>query len=311
MKRVFVIGGANIDIQGTSFSKLVAADSNPGSISYSFGGVGRNIAENLALLKNNVVFVSAIGNDLFGKDMYQYCSAVGMDMKYCVQANQNSSTYLAVMDEHSDMALAINDMRILEHLDDELIDKVFGELNEDDILIIDTNLAEKTINYVLTNCPCKVYMDPISTVKAQKIRPLLNKIFMLKPNHLEAAELSGIKPVDKESYSQVLDYFLNKGIKEIVVSLGKDGIIAANEDEKFWIKHEFVKMQNATGAGDSFLAGYVHQALNGESIDKKVRYAVASAILNVQSKFTVSELMNQVEVNRVLDEIEMERIELC
>ena len=311
MKRVFVIGGANIDIQGTSFSRLVTADSNPGLISYSFGGVGRNIAENLALLKNNVVFVSAIGNDLFGKDMYQYCNSIGMDMSYCVQAEQNSSTYLAVMDENSDMALAINDMRILEHIDAELISKVFTEIQSDDILILDTNLTEEMIGYILSNCPCRVYLDPISSVKAVKIQPFLDKIFMLKPNHLEASELSGIELTDAASYVKVLDYFLANNVKEVVVSLGKDGVIVADANEKFWIKHEFVKMQNATGAGDSFLAGYVHQALNGESMDKKVRFAIASAILNVQSKFTVSESMSKDAVERILNEIEMERIELC
>jgi len=311
MNKVYVIGGANIDIQGTSFSRLVDKDSNPGLISYSFGGVGRNIAENLALLKENVRFVSAFGNDLYGIDMYRYCESVGVNMSFSIKANQNTSTYLAVMDENSDMAIAINDMRILTHIDEELISKVFNEVDSNDILILDTNLDEKMINHILLNCPCSVYMDPISTVKATKIKPLLKHIYMLKPNKLEAQQLSGIMLDSELNYVRTLDYFLDAGIEEIVISLGKNGVIAGNKKEKFWIKHSFVQMQNATGAGDSFLAGYVHKAMQGKDMDTKVRFAIASAILNVQSKFTVSELMSVNEVQKVLNEIEMERTELC
>ena len=49
-----VIGGVNIDIGGHSFQPLIPADSNPGKISVSLGGVGRNIAHNLSLLGTDV-----------------------------------------------------------------------------------------------------------------------------------------------------------------------------------------------------------------------------------------------------------------
>ena len=45
-----VVGGVNVDIGGRSHAKLVAADSNPGKVSVSLGGVGRNIAHNMALM---------------------------------------------------------------------------------------------------------------------------------------------------------------------------------------------------------------------------------------------------------------------
>ena len=77
MTRIYVVGGANIDIQGYSNKPLMFQDSNVGKVSYSYGGVARNIAENLALLNDDVCFVSAIGQDMFGSTMYQY-SAPGL-----------------------------------------------------------------------------------------------------------------------------------------------------------------------------------------------------------------------------------------
>ncbi|MDD6467718.1 MAG: carbohydrate kinase family protein [Erysipelotrichaceae bacterium] len=311
MAKAYVIGGANIDIQGASNHPLVLQDSNIGNVSYSFGGVARNIAENLALLKDEVVFVSAMGNDPFGKDMYQYCQSLGMDLTYCVQANQTSSMYLAIMDEKNDMALAINDMRILKHIDQSLLETVFSKIRPDDILIMDTNLDKEIITYLLDHCPCPIYLDPISTTKAKKICPYLDQIHMMKPNRMEAEIISGIYLDSKENYKKALQYFLDQGVEEIIISLGKDGVIAADRNQQFWMKHAFVPMKNATGAGDSFLAGYIHQTLKHANLEERVRFAIASAILTVSSEFTVSEYMSQDAVNQVLETIEMEKIELC
>ncbi|MBQ2310273.1 MAG: kinase, partial [Erysipelotrichales bacterium] len=114
MGKICVIGGANVDILGSSVKPVVPGDSNIGHITYSFGGVGRNIAENLALLGHAPVFVSVFGNDPIGEDMYRYCQAVGMDLSYSVKTDQVSSTYLAVLDDKNDMIAAINDMHILD-----------------------------------------------------------------------------------------------------------------------------------------------------------------------------------------------------
>ena len=67
MGKILVIGGANIDILGISSHHLISKDSNPGKIHVTFGGVGRNIAENCCNLKQNTIFVSVIGNDANGQ----------------------------------------------------------------------------------------------------------------------------------------------------------------------------------------------------------------------------------------------------
>ena len=64
---IMVIGGTNVDIQGFSRSELRAHDSNPGYVGVSFGGVGKNIAENIARLDINTKFITVFGNDLYGE----------------------------------------------------------------------------------------------------------------------------------------------------------------------------------------------------------------------------------------------------
>lgn len=311
MSKIYVIGGANIDIQGYSHQPLMFQDSNVGNVSYSFGGVARNIAENLVLLQNDVSFVSAIGQDLFGDDMYNYCQSIGMDLTYCVRPECNSSIYLAIMDNKNDMTLAINDMGILKNIDIDLLKKVFKNIKKDDVMVMDTNLEESIITYMLENCPCPIYLDPISSTKAKKAILHLSHVHMLKPNRLEAETMSGIFLGSKENYVKCLDYFLSQGVNEVVISLGKEGVIAANKQKKYWLRHAFVPMKNATGAGDAFLAGFVHQAVKNNDFISCVKCAIASAIINVQSVYTVSEKMFITEIEKVLETVEMEIEEIC
>ena len=117
-----VIGGANMDILGRPLNSLQVGDSNPGSVTCSPGGVGRNIAENLARLGSQTRLISAIGKDTYGQMIMNQCQQAGIDMKGCLQLNDaNTSTYLSVLDGDSDMHVAINDMAILERLSVEVL----------------------------------------------------------------------------------------------------------------------------------------------------------------------------------------------
>ena len=69
---VVVIGGANVDIGCTPYNELIPEDSNPGRITITFGGVGRNIAHNLANLGVNTKLITAVGNDPFGNEILNY-----------------------------------------------------------------------------------------------------------------------------------------------------------------------------------------------------------------------------------------------
>ena len=66
---LLLIGGSNIDYIGISQNKLISNVSNIGTISISFGGVMRNICENLARLNNNITFITAIGKDTLGQEL--------------------------------------------------------------------------------------------------------------------------------------------------------------------------------------------------------------------------------------------------
>ncbi|HRW31147.1 MAG TPA: PfkB family carbohydrate kinase, partial [Emcibacteraceae bacterium] len=120
---IAVIGGANMDICGASMAALSMHDSNPGKVTISPGGVGRNIAENLSLLGVSCQFFSAVGDDIFGDQLIKEGEKSGIDMSGVLRiAGMRTSTYLAVLDEQGDMAVSINDMEIVGEITPDYID---------------------------------------------------------------------------------------------------------------------------------------------------------------------------------------------
>ena len=79
---VTVVGGANMDIQGFTFEKIIYNDSNIGSVKLSLGGVGRNIGENLIKLGVNTKLISVIGDDIYGSKILEEANLIGLDMEH-------------------------------------------------------------------------------------------------------------------------------------------------------------------------------------------------------------------------------------
>ena len=81
-KYILVIGGSNMDLLGTPKNRLIMEDSNPGIVRSSPGGVARNISENLAHLKVETKLLSAVGKELFGKQIIVVTLKSGVDTNY-------------------------------------------------------------------------------------------------------------------------------------------------------------------------------------------------------------------------------------
>ena len=119
---IVVIGGVNMDIGAVSSARLVARDSNPGRVTTSLGGVGRNIAHNLCLLGEQVAMVTVLGQDGFAQSVRENASDIGLDLSHCATVpGGRTGTYLFIDDCDGDMALAVNDMDIYEHIPPEFL----------------------------------------------------------------------------------------------------------------------------------------------------------------------------------------------
>ena len=97
--RIFVIGGANLDIYAkVDKDTVVLYDSNPAHVSFSYGGVARNIVENIANMHAEPYFVSIFGKDAMGQGMYNDLKNKGVKLDYSiVDEKRPTSSYLAIL----------------------------------------------------------------------------------------------------------------------------------------------------------------------------------------------------------------------
>lgn len=288
-----VVGGVNVDIGGRSMAELVASDSNPGQVRSSLGGVGRNIAHNMALMGLDVKILTAMGEDVYGERISKSCIELDIDASHALRLPDcATSTYLYIADKNGEMVLAISDMEICDRITPAYLSANQQILQNAQVIVADTNIPQESLVYLAENCSVPIFCDPVSTIKAEKLRPILSKIHTLKPNRMEAELLSGVaihSPADAEKAAKVL---LEKGVQRVFMSMGADGMYAATAETQLWLPNIPGEMVNTTGCGDSAMAALVWAWMKGLSLEETVRAGLAAGSITMESSETINPAMS-------------------
>ncbi|TNH08551.1 PfkB family carbohydrate kinase [Testudinibacter sp. TR-2022] len=303
-QRVVTIGGTNMDIAGYSLGNIVFGDSNLGKIKCTPGGVGRNIAQNIAMLGKESHLISVVGDDLYGETVLERTKQAGAYVDRCYQLhNETTSTYLSLLDDNGEMVVAINDMDILKNLTPALLSSRLTFIQHADAIVLDCNLTEKTLAWIFSNsADIPIFVDSVSTFKAMKIKNWLSHIHTLKPNRLEAEALSGIEIKTNDDVLNVATWFHQQGLKRLVLSLGSRGVYFSEKDGMAgWAEPLKVNIVNVTGAGDAMMAGLVCCWLENITFADSVRYAQACAAMALSSEFTNNPNLSDDSVKKLLE----------
>ena len=314
--RIWVFGGANIDISGRAINPLVEYDSNIGHISFCHGGVGRNIAQAISLTLGDdgqVYFVTAFSGDEFGKLLKDDCKALGINCDYSIDTDDYpTSIYLALMDHKGDMKIAMSDMEILDVFNKEILEGVLSNVSEKDIIVTDLNLPKELLDVIIGESPCRVAVDPISIAKIKKVPDFLAKIDIFKPNKIEAEYLNSISITDETSAKESLKWFMDRGVKEIILTLGEKGVLLGLKDreEYYWFTHREIDLKNATGGGDTFLGAYIAVRSMGYSEIDAVEYAIGAAISTIETHESVCKHISRETLREVIESASIEYTKL-
>ena len=288
-----VIGGANMDIGGRPAGKLVPQDSNPGKVRMSLGGVGRNIAHNLALLEVDVRLLTAFGDDLYAQKIAASCGELGIDISQSLQVpGAATSTYLFIADEAGDMAVAVSDMDIYDHITPHWLASRQALLDNAQLIVFDTNIPADSIAWLAEHAKVPLFADPVSTAKAEKLRGVLGKLHTLKPNRLEAELLSGVTITDRASLDRCADVLLGTGLRRVLLSLGGEGIYAADHQARVLLPCLLGEMVNTTGCGDAAMAAVAWAYLEGTDLRDTALAALAAGSIAMESAETINANLN-------------------
>ena len=294
--QITIIGAVNIDLIGYPDNDLIFKDDNVGSLETILGGVGRNIAENLARLDVSVNFLTVFAKDHFALQIKNSCSTLNIDISHSLEVqNATTSTFMAIMDKHNDMALGISAMHIYDEIPNSFILNNLKLINSNEYCILETNIPQSTLELVVKNAPnTKFALDAVSGTKALKAKNILSHLHILKCNLIEAKLLSGIKVTSENDFELLVKHFLKLGVKKVFITLGKKGLIYGDKNSINRLKPMYkIQPINTTGGGDSFMAGLLLAELNNFNIHKMAKTATACAELTIQHKNTVHPKINK------------------
>lgn len=287
--RCAVIGGANIDIGGFPEGIVAMGDSNPGRVRLSAGGVGRNIACNLARLGVETHLLTALGGDAFSEVIRADCRTAGVRLDMAVAfEGEASSFYLFIADSAGDMRLAVNDMQLCSRLTPEVLAPCLDRLNAMDAVVLDANLPLQSLAWIAENVRAPLIADAVSSVKAARLLPAIGRLSILKPNALEAAALTGMRANDPASAEAAARHLVEMGAAQVFITLGERGVCCADSRESRFVPVAPAQVVNTTGAGDAFTAALTWAKLMGFSLEARARAGAAAASLAVECPQTVN-----------------------
>lgn len=281
-KRVVVVGGINVDITGTPGNALRLRDSNIGAVRLTSGGVGRNIAENLARMGFDVQLIAPLGSDIYADLHRKSCAALHIGLDYAPAFDMPSGAYLCMMDGKGDMLAGVNDMAICDAVTPADIN--MRAIDDADAVVLDANLPAEVLFAVAERATAPVFADPVSVAKCQRLSYALPYIFAIKPNIMEARALTGADTPEAAG-----ERLVELGVRRAYISLGGEGMYFKDEACAGRVRVEDVPITNATGAGDSATAAIVAGYLSGKNTTNAATLACCVAAMTIQSEKAVSE----------------------
>ena len=295
-----MVGGMNVDTLARITGPTVPASSNPGTTATAHGGVGRNVAENLARLGSPVRLIGVVGEDASGAALLDQLTTLDIDV-HGVRRTRDcaTGTYTAVLDRDGGLVVGVADMAATDSLGpDDVSDEA---LRDASWLVLDGNLRTDTIAHCLAlaeESGLPVVLDPVGVTKAARLGPLPG-LHTFTPNRDELAAWAGTDDLDA-----AMEHAHAQGIDVVWLREGADGsTLHIGDGARTWLRLPPADVVDVTGAGDAMLAAYVHRLRAGDPVVEAGWFATAAAWLTVQSTTAVRRDLTEDLVRDTLEEL--------
>lgn len=307
---IAVVGNVFVDIKGFPDDNYIPGGRNAGKVEIVHGGVGRNVAEDIANIELRPRFVSMVDDTPEGEEVLRKLKNHKVNTDYVPAVPNGMGMWLAVFDETGDIVGSISkrpDMSALETLINEKGDEIFADC---DSIVVEIDLDKEIIKSVFKYAEKykkRVYAVVANMSIASQRRDFLQSIDCFVCNVEEAgilfvSDFEGMSP--EELCDELSRKVVSARIPSMVVTLGSRGAVYADMNgDKGVYPARRVKVRDTTGAGDAFCAGVAIGLTYGKTMREAVEIGtrLASSVItvseNVCPRFLPQELGLDVKIN--------------
>ncbi len=268
---ILCIGGANVDHTYRLQQGMKQESSNPVSGTSAYGGVARNIAENLGRLNNPVALLSVVGEDPAGEGLLQHARRF-MDVSPTEKLPQyNTGAYVAVIDQKGDLAIGFADMDIAAAMDERWVLRHQDELKTFDWLLADCNLQADALGTLVAFAREHKRSLVLIGVSSAKIHRLPKDLSGVKGIVCNLEESMAFFATDIADPVVLCKMWREAGVDHAVVTAGTRPYAFGNAEGVYGVPVRAVpaeQVADVTGAGDAFSAGTVYGLMQGKSLQE-------------------------------------------
>jgi pseudouridine kinase len=287
-KPVLVLGAAGMDVIGRLELDLQPATSNPARIRSSFGGVARNVAENLARLGQPVQLITVVGQDANGDEILEHTANAGVDVSAVLRCQDYpTGYYMGVVNKKGILQYAVDDMRLMDEITSDYLKKQEELFKSASMVFVDANLPVKTLrtaSSLARRAKIPVCADTASFTLAERLIKFLSRYYLVTANSKEAGVLTDLtfEASDRDAAMEAARTLVSKGVQVAVVTLAEYGVVYATSETTGHISAIRTRISDPTGAGDAMTAALLFGLLNDIELDDAIRLGVSAASLTLR-----------------------------
>jgi pseudouridine kinase len=301
---VMCIGAANLDRKLRTIDAMQLGTSNPATAEEVYGGVARNIAENLARLNLPTALLTALGDDSAGRALQDHAESAGIDTRGSLKLPETATgTYTAILDAHGEMVVALADMALYDRITPEFLASRLPQRSAAAMTVADLNLPAASIAALLAgaradNLPLVIVA--VSQPKMARLPADLSGLRLLILNRGELETRAG-RPLPTEAdVRAACNQIQAQGAQDVIVTCGSQGVFHTRAGELVWLAAHQVEVVDVTGAGDAFSAAVCWSLYQGgDDLTLACRRGLKVAAMTLETPDTVSPML----AADVLDEI--------
>lgn len=297
MSDVLVIGSINMDL-------VVKVDEIPkvgetllgNELIQVPGGKGANQAVAISKLKREVSFLGKVGNDSYGDEMIKSMNNSGVDTSLIEGCDSNTGIAVINVDKKANNNIVVIPGANFQ-VDNDYLNRNLDAFEDTKIVLLQLEIPMETVKESLRIAKNLGKVTILNPAPANYLDDeIIGNVDILIPNEHELERLSKVKITDNESLLKAANMLLAKGIKEIIVTLGKEGVLYVNKNGHTLYEAHLVEAVDTTAAGDSFIGGFTTAYLLGMDMGKAIDIGQIAASLTVQKFGAQSSLPTLEEV---------------